>query len=296
MKRLVATALAFSTALVLFAVQTGLLSAQREQPAFTIQRVDEAHLAPTTDRVTFVLVIGSDGRAGLIGNRGDALHVIGVNPSQRKATILDIPRDTWVNIPGRGAGRVNTAFDFGGPALQAQTVSALTGVPIALTITTNFDGLIGMVDDLGGVDVDVPVAMNDRLSGAVFPKGRVHMDGRQALAFARNRHVGDGDLTRTYHQGVLILAALAKLRADVRPTSVVRNLNVLLRRAQAEGVSLVDLYRLGRLGLSIDPANVRNVVMPSRFGFVGSAAVVFPAPAAGGLFADFRDDGVLQSH
>jgi LCP family protein required for cell wall assembly len=210
--------------------------------------------------------------------------------------MLDIPRDTWVNIPGRGQERVNAALEFGGPQLQARTVSALTGVPIAFTITTNFGGLIDMVNELGGVDVDVPQAMNDHYSGAVFPQGRVHMDGHQALAFSRNRHIGDGDLTRTYNQGVLILAALAKLRADQGPTSVVRSLNVLLRHASAENVSPGDLYRLGRLGLSIDPGNVRNVVMPARLGQVGPASVVFPGPGADSLFADFRDDAILQSH
>ena len=193
--------------------------------------------------------------------------------------------------------RINAAFEFGGQELQTRTVSAFTGVPIAFSIVTNFDGLIGMVDDLGGVDVDMPQAMNDRFSGAVFPQGRVHMNGGQALAFSRNRHLGDGDLTRTYDQGVLILSALAKLRAQPGGAAgVVRSLEVLLRRCQAEGVSPRDLYRLGRLALSVDPANVRNVVMPARLGQVGPASVVFAAPGADSLFADFRDDAILQTH
>jgi LCP family protein required for cell wall assembly len=295
MKKLLAVALAFSGLLTAVALEGGLVSAARQEPAFTIHKLDQAHFSGTNG-ITFMLAIGSDGRAGVGGNRGDALHLIGVNPEQGRATMLDIPRDTWVDIPGRGSERVNAALEFGGPELQARTVSALTGVPIAFTITTNFGGLIDMVNELGGVDVDVPQAMNDRFSGAVFPQGRVHMDGHQALAFSRNRHIGGGDLTRTHNQGVLILAALAKLRVDHSATSAVRSLNVLLRHASAEGVSPTDLYRLGRLGLSIDPANVRNVVMPARPGQVGPASVVFPAPGAASLFADMRDDAILQSH
>jgi LCP family protein required for cell wall assembly len=295
MRKVLAVALTFTGLLMAVALEGGLVSAARQEPAFTIHKIDQAHFAGTNG-LTFMLAIGSDGRAGVGGNRGDALHLIGVNPEQGRATMLDIPRDTYVDIPGRGRERVNAALEFGGPELQARTVSALTGVPIAFTITTNFGGLIDMVNELGGVDVDVPQAMNDHYSGAVFPQGRVHMDGHQALAFSRNRHIGDGDLTRTYNQGVLILAALAKLRVDQGPTSVVRSINVLLRHARAEGVSAGDLYRLGRLGLSIDPANVRNIVMPARLGQVGPASVVFPGPGADTLFADFRDDAILQSH
>jgi polyisoprenyl-teichoic acid--peptidoglycan teichoic acid transferase len=294
-KRLVAAALVFSALLMAIAVETGLPSAARQEPAFTIHKLDAAHFAGTNG-LTFMLVIGSDGRLGVGGNRGDALHVIGVNPAQGRATMLDIPRDTWVNIPGRGQERINSALEFGGQELQARTVSAFTGVPISFSVMTNFDGLIGMVDDLGGVDVDVPQAMKDRFSGADFPQGRVHMNGNQALAFSRNRHIGDGDLTRTYNQGVLILAALAKFRAQPGAAAVVHSLEVLLRRARADGVSVRDLYRLGRLGLSVDPANVRNIVMPSRLGQVGPASVVFPGPGADSLFADFRDDAILQTH
>jgi LCP family protein required for cell wall assembly len=293
MKKLLALALVFSSLLVGLAAGGGLLSAA--EPAFTIHKIDQAHFSGTSG-ITFMLAIGDDGRAGVGGNRGDALHLIGVNPKAGRATMLDIPRDTWVDIPGRGQQRINAALEFGGPELQARTVSALTGVPISFTVMTNFDGLIGMVDDLGGVDVEVTQRMNDPNSGAFFEPGVHHMDGHAALAFSRNRHIGSGDLTRTYNQGVLILAGLRKLRADQGPTSVFRTLNVLLRRARVDGVGPMDLYRLGRLALSIDPANVRNVVMPARLGQVGAASVVFVGPGADSLFADMRDDAVLQTH
>jgi len=294
-KRLVAVALVFSGLLVAVATEGGLVAAAGQKPAFTIHKIDQAHFSGTNG-ITFMLAIGDDGRAGVGGNRGDALHLIGVNPKAGRATMLDIPRDTWVDIPGHGQQRINAALEFGGTALEARTVSQLTGVPIAFTITTNFDGLIGMVDDLGGVDVNVPEKMNDPNSGAFFEAGINHMDGHAALAFSRNRHLGSGDLTRTYDQGVLILAGLSKLRGNQGPTAVFRALNVLLRRARADGVSPNDLYRLGRLGLSVDPANVRNVVMPARLGQVGAASVVFVGAGADSLFADMRDDAILESH
>jgi LCP family protein required for cell wall assembly len=294
-KKVIAFALVFSGLLMAVAIEGGLVSAGGQEPAFTIQKIDQAHFSGTSG-LTFMLAIGDDGRAGVGGNRGDALHLIGVNPKERRATMLDIPRDTWVDIPGHGQQRINAALEFGGAELQARTVSQLTGIPIAFTIKTNFDGLIGMVDDLGGVDVDVPQRMADPNSGAFFEPGINRFDGHAALAFSRNRHIGSGDLTRTYNQGLLILAGLRKLRANQSPSAVVHALNVLLRRGQANGVGPTDLYRLGKLALSIDPNNVKNVVMPARIGQVGAASVVFVGPGADSLFADMRDDAILQAH
>jgi hypothetical protein len=71
---------------------------------------------------------------------------------------------------------------------------------------------------------------------------------------------------------------------------------VLLRHTRTEGVGVGDLYRLGLLGLAIDPAAVRNVTVPASVGWAGRSSVVFLQPSAGTLFADFRDDAVLQSH
>lgn len=265
--------------------------------AVEIHKVAEARFEPQPGQPFFALVVGSDGRPGLEGERGDALHVIGVNPAEGRATILNIPRDVHVDIPGRGRDRVNAALYFGGPPLQAQAVGALTGTPISFVITTTFVGFSGMVDELGGVVVDVPFAMNDRLSGAVFPQGPVLMNGQAALAFARNRYIPDGDIRRSEHQAVLIVAGLAKLRAETTgPFETLKLLGVLARHTRLDGVGLRDLYGLGRLALSIDPANVRSVTVPTRAGRAGGAEVLFAAPPADALFADFRDDAILQSH
>ena len=266
------------------------------RPAVVIHRVDEAHFSPAPGDPVFMLVVGSDMRPGQDAGRGDALHLIGVNPTLGKATILNIPRDTWVPIPGHGRSKINDALALGGPPLQAQAVGELVGVPVSFVLTTDFDGLIAMVDELGGVDVDVPIAMDDSFSGAKFVPGQTHMDGHQALAFTRNRHIPDGDLRRTEDQGLFILAALAKLRADSGPVATIHDLGVLFRHTRVDGVGVGDLYRMGRMALALDPGNVRSVTMPATLGREGAASVVFPGGAAAGLFADFRDDAVLESN
>jgi LCP family protein required for cell wall assembly len=244
-----------------------------------------------------VLVVGNDARPGDTESRGDALHLVGVNPATGQASILNIPRDTYVPIPGRGSDKINAAHAAGGPVLQARTVAQLVGVEIPYVVSTGFDGFQAMVDDLGGVDVDVPFRMADSDSGAFFDPGPNHMDGGSALAFSRNRHLDGGDFTRTQDQSVLILAALAKLRGQgASASNTLRWLAVLLRHGTFDGASMSDLYRLGRFALSIDPANIKSVTMPGTNGTVGGASVVFVGGGAGSLFEDFRDDAILQSH
>jgi LCP family protein required for cell wall assembly len=264
---------------------------------FEVHRVDEARFPPAPGEPVFVLVVGHDARPGEIGSRADALHLIGMNPGEGQATILNIPRDTWVSIPGWGRDKINAAHLRGGPRLEAQAVGQLVGVEVPFVVSTGFEGFTAMVDELGGVELDVPVPMADANSGAYFDAGPNHLNGPAALAFARNRGVSGGDFRRTEHQGLLIVAALAKLRAEQPdPVKTLQWLAVLLRHGRVDGASVMDLYRLGRLALSIDAANVRAVTMP---GFLGSAAnqsVVFVGAGADALFDDFRDDAVLQAH
>jgi len=271
--------------------------ASKGSAAIQITKVDEGRFRPVPGKPVFVLIMGSDARPGETRSRGDALHVIGINPEAGQATILNIPRDTWTNIPGRGFDKINAANYYGGPLLQARAVSALVGVDISVVLSTGFDGLADMVDELGGVNVDVPFAMNDRASGAVFPAGTVRMDGGAALAFARNRNLSGGDFTRTHDQGILMLAGLSKLR-DSAPSAAntIKWMAVLARHTRLDNIGLGDLYRLGRLALSIDPQNVRNVTMPGSTGSAANQSVVFEGGAAPGLFADFADDAIVQRY
>lgn len=269
----------------------------RARPAFVLHKVDEAHLGTAAPSAPFfVAVVGSDARPGQAGGRGDALHLIGMNAALGRATILNIPRDTYVAIDGRGRGKINDALVAGGAVLQGRALGSLVGVPVSFVVSTDFAGLTAMVDELGGVDLNVPMAMNDSASGARLAAGMTHLDGAQALAFSRNRHIPDGDVRRSEHQGLLVIAALAKLRADTSAATTIRHLAVLARHARLDGVRLTDAFKLGRLALSLDPASVRNVTMPSAVGSAGAASVVFPAAGAEALFADFRDNAVLDAH
>ncbi|MEA2704948.1 MAG: polyisoprenyl-teichoic acid--peptidoglycan teichoic acid transferase [Actinomycetota bacterium] len=264
--------------------------------ALEVHKVGPAKFDPTPDKPVFVLVLGFDARPGETVSRSDAMHLIALNPAAGRATMLNIPRDTYVPIPGHGSDKINSAYALGGAKLTAKAVGDLVGVQIQFVLATGFTGLADMVDEMGGVTVDIPVKMEDSNSDAYFDKGPRHLTGPESLAFSRDRHsTGGGDFDRTHRQGELILAGLTKLRGeDPSPASTLKWLGVLLRHTTLDGVSIPELYRLGRTALAIDPANVANVNVPGEPGVAGSASVIYTTAAAGPLFADFRDDGLVS--
>ena len=249
---------------------------------FSVTKIGDAEFTGAPTEPFFVLVVGNDAREGLGGARGDALHVVGVNPAAKSATILDIPRDTQVNIPGHGGDKITHAFAYGGLPLMVDTVEQWVGVQIPYAITTNFAGFVDMVNEIGGVDITIREPMHDSNSGTNFDPGPAHLDGGAALAFNRDRYsFGSGDVRRTENQGYFLISTLATLQGrGPSAAGTMRLLLTLVRHTQTEGLGLAEMFRLGSLAMSVDPANIRNVV----------------APGPGPLLADFADDAVLQSH
>jgi LCP family protein required for cell wall assembly len=251
---------------------------------------------PVPGHLLFILVAGSDARPreDVRRTRADSIHLLAVNPKTLEGTVLGFPRDSWVDIPGHGAGKINTALQLGGPDLLAETVRHLTGLPVHYYVLTGFTGLAGMVDELGGVDVHVDRRMNDSASGARFEPGWHHLDGAQALAFCRDRHdVPNGDFSRSENQGKVILAALAKMRAEVADDDGIRRwIGIMLRHVTLD-VPADEVLPLGALARRLEPEFLRNVVLPGRVGSAGSQSVVYLGAEATRIFEDLRPDAVL---
>lgn len=265
----------------------------------TVEKMGESHYYTVNSTgPVYMAIIGNDVRtgpdAGASPGLGDALHVVGVNPGTRQATILNFPRDLEVQIPGVGTDKINAAFSYGGLELQVQTLSDLIGVPIPYAITTDFDGFIGLVDEMGGVNVNIPKDLNDTNSGAVFPAGPAHLDGNQALAFARDRYDWErGDIDRTGNQAYLMISALQQLRdtfIGYGPSSTMRLLAILARHTEFQGLGFTELYSLARLAMSIDPATIASITPPVGWGSGSNLAL---GAGSEEIFADFRDDAVV---
>jgi len=246
---------------------------------------------PTPSQTFFVLVIGNDERPGVGGARADALHLVGINPVEKKVTLINFPRDTTVPIPGFGRNKINAANAFGGSALTAQTLEDLTGVKISYILEANFAAFTGLVDDLGGIDVTVEKKMNDPNSGSNFSPGIVRMSGTQALSFTRDRYsFSTGDLQRTQNQAIVLIAALAEMKKAHSGVSAKFEAAALMaKHLKLTNLTLRDLYFLMEQASVIDPANITTVLAP----WSGSNTL---APKATDLFADFRDNAILDTY
>jgi LCP family protein required for cell wall assembly len=258
---------------------------------FQVQKVGQANFSGAPNQPFFFLALGNDGRADTDPGLGDAIHVIGVNPGTHQATIINVPRDTQAPA----GQKINSYHSLRGLPGIVDQLDQMMGIQISYAITTNFPGFTTMVDEIGGVDVNVPRALNDFYSGANFQPGPQHLTGDQALRLSRDRHdYADGDISRTGNQALVIVSALGTLRAQ-NPGAVgtAKLVAILGRHIRMLDVDLGELFRLGRLALAIDPANVRDVTIPVAS---GSGTNLLVPPAAQSLFADFRDDAVLQNH
>ena len=180
------------------------------------------------DRVT-VLVMGLDARVAQPSEgppRTDTMMLISMDPVGMSAGILSIPRDLWVNIPGFGFDKINTAyFDAesyrlpgGGPALAMQTVEELLGIPIDYYAVIDFNTFTYFIDNIGGIDVNVPdrelkiqTIYNGGSYSYLIKQGMNHFNGAQALAYARLRDTPGGDLDRARRQQQVIFAIRDKV-------------------------------------------------------------------------------------
>jgi LCP family protein required for cell wall assembly len=194
-----------------------------------------------------VLVVGSDSREAVsedvgtrygdvTGQRADLVMLVGVVPATGQVRMLSLPRDLQVDIDGHGRQKLAAAYEYGTPAI-IRSVRLLTGLPVHHFVGVDFSGLVGLVDHLGGVVVDLPRPARDRSTGFRAGAGRRLLRGEMALAYARSRSYeerqGDrwvpdsgGDLRRIDRQQRLVVAIAARA-GSVGPGALLRLLGQL---------------------------------------------------------------------
>ncbi|GIH13115.1 hypothetical protein Raf01_12870 [Rugosimonospora africana] len=153
-----------------------------------------------------ILLLGSDSRdpdeKANAGSRTDTIILMHMQADHKHAYLISIPRDTYVNVPGHGNNKINSAFAFGGLPLVIQTVEGFTGVHVDHLALIDFGGFQEVTDALGGVDMQVDQTITSiHPPHRVFKKGLDHFNGAQALDYVRQRYqFSDGDITREKHQ------------------------------------------------------------------------------------------------
>ncbi|MBV9792741.1 MAG: LCP family protein [Actinobacteria bacterium] len=275
----------------------------------TIKRVDAGTAGAATTGPLNILVAGVDQRAGLthhqevmlhvgsdVSFNSDTLMVAHISADRSRVTVVSIPRDSWVAIPGHGMSKINAAYGYGGPKLMVQTVENATGLTINDYVEVNFLGFVKVIDALGGVNICLPQAVDDSYSGLQLSAGEHHVDGITALAYARDRHsFAASDLARIQDQQKLISSALTSaigsgllanpvrlssfIGATLSALTVDKNLNVSALADQMKGISSRDVRFM-----TVPVAN-ENYVTPT-----GQDAVQWNQAAASALFSKLRSD------
>ncbi|MGY1594304.1 LCP family protein [Geodermatophilus sp. SYSU D00708] len=251
---------------------------------------EEARPAPATpaqeagdEPVTFLLV-GSDTREttdeGVAdGGRSDAIMIARFSADRAHAQVISIPRDSWVDIPGRGKNKINAAYAFGGPTLLIQTVEQLTAVRIDHYVAIDFQGIVQVTDDLGGVDVVVAETTSN--GPYTFPAGVNHLDGDQARWYLGQRYgLPGGDFDRVRRQQQYLQAMFGKLFSSDTFTDPGRMDSALLAVTSAVSVDDQlgngDMLSLAYSLRGLNPDSVEFFTAPVlRTGTEGAASVVY---------------------
>lgn len=270
------------------------------QPAtISLTTVETARAVDWDEGVLWVLVLGSDARPGdpVASGRTDAIQLVGLNWRRGSAVSIGIPRDSWVELPGVGFDRINTALAEGGPEVAAQAVGDLVGITPDLALVTGFAGFEDMIDAVGPIQVDSPVAFPDNVHDLVVQRGANRFDSGEALSFARIRRglVGD-DLARSANHQRLMLGVLDQLRANEDDPGFMEAAALAAIGGLETDLSPVELYRFAQAVTGIDPSRTRACVVGGEpFTTDGGASVLIPDTVqARALGDDARDDATLQ--
>ncbi|HEX9331693.1 MAG TPA: LCP family protein [Anaerolineales bacterium] len=258
--------------------------------------------------ILFVGLRGGDPTEGDCPFCTDTLILLTVDPTTKTAGMLSIPRDMWVNIPGFGYSRINTAWTLGrgsklpggGPALTMKTVSHFIGVPVDYYVQVDFDTFVDIIDLIGGVDVynEETILLDPMEHGEDFPKVKItccgmrHLNGRIALAYSRCRHVEqgckDGDIGRAKRQQKVIFGIRDKALSPKNFPKLVGEAPKLYGTFSAgihTNMSLEDAIKLAVMVRDIPQDHIKNAVIDNSMLVLDSvvlggqkASIVKPIP------------------
>lgn len=269
-----------------------------------LTRVDAFPDAPVANTTgTNWLIVGSDSREGLsekdverLGTGGDIgtgrtdtimlMHI----PNAGKATLVSIPRDSYVEIPGYGMDKINAAFAFGGPKLLAETVENATNLRIDHYAEIGMGGLAGITDAVGGVELCPSEAIDDPLAQLNVQPGCQKMDGPTALGYVRTRATAMGDLDRVQRQREFVGALMKRALSPAVLLNPFRLIPLVLRGSSMFIVGEGDhVWHLARVAFALRGGTNTETVPIGNFidADVGSV-LVWDEAAAEQLFARLR--------
>lgn len=212
-----------------------------------------------------ICIVGKDNTED--SHRADTILFTTLDLDNKTVQVLSIPRDTRVQIPGRGWDKINHAYPYGGIELLNRTLINYLGMPIHYYIELDYNSFPKIVDLLGGVDIYVEKRLKyvDKAGGLYIdiPQGLQHMDGETALKFVRFRHDALGDIGRIKRQQQFMKALLQKIANQAVSTKMPTLLKEIIQALQTD-LPAEEALKLAMYFRDIPPQNIRFFTLPGK--------------------------------
>ena len=276
-----------------------------------LERIDAfpaANTRPATTPGSDWLIVGSDSREGLsakqraklrtgraTGQRTDTMMLLHIPDSGGGPTLVSLPRDSYVPIPGHSPNRLNAAFALGGPQLLIQTVEDVTNIRIDHYAEIGFGGLFDLVNAVGGVNMCIDEARKDPKAGLDIKKGCQNLNGAEALGVARSRASTRGDLDRVSNQRELISSLMDKVTSPATLLNPFRLWSVATKGVGAlavdDGDHVIDLVRLAWAAKGLGGGTTTTVPIGREYNAPGVGSVIeWDETRSRALFEALRQD------
>lgn len=246
----------------------------------TSDQVQIAREDQKDDNVVNVLLVGSDSRdPNAEMGRSDTMMLVSFNKAEEKATVISFLRDSLVEIDGHGQSKLGHTFAYGGVGLTINTINKQFDLDIQDYIIINFDNLVGIIDELGGIQVTLTEEEAEYYRENGMPDiqaGDVTLTGSQALAHARNRSL-DNDFGRTRRQRSVLYGIYNKVRENKDPQAIMSLITYCMGEVSTN-MSVTELYDIAMDVLSIDHLRTQQAAIPKdgtyEFGTYDGMSVV----------------------
>ena len=216
------------------------------------------------DEVYNVLLVGTDSRdPNSDMGRSDSMMLVSFNKKENKSTVVSFLRDSLVDIDGYGKSRLGHTYAYGGVGLTINTINKTYDLDIQNYITSNFENLVGIIDEIGGVKVYISEEEAEYYRQNGMPdiqSGDVILTGSQALAHARNRTLGS-DFERTRRQRSVMYGIYRKVMEDKDPSSILSLINYCMNQVETN-MSVTEIYDMAKDVLAVDNLKMQQASLP----------------------------------
>ena len=269
---------------------------------------------PSPGSGTNYVLVGSDSRVGLtkaqrkalatgtaVGQRTDSIMLVHLPAGGGEPTLVSLPRDSYVPVPGHGSNKINASYSIGGPKLLIDTIEQVSGLHVDGYVEIGFGGFASVVDSLNGVNMCLKKPMKDKKAGINLKAGCQDLDGKNALGYVRARYSDPlGDFGRVQRQRQFLGALLAKASSPVNVLLPWRLHSIATAGGNALAVgqdeSAIEVAKVMLAIRAIGQGSGSSVTVPvsdPNLQTAAGSAVKWDTPKAKQLFADLRNDTPL---